>query len=138
MNARFLTTATLVGVIAGLLPAKAADPQLLNLVMPDAKVLAGVADVLEQERLGRLVVTQDLSVRNLERLIQEPSLKPSAKVGATPSAHIQELEKSFSRQLGMRVQIRSAGKKGRIIIHYATLDQFDQLQEKLGVPSEST
>jgi hypothetical protein len=37
-----LTTATLVGVLAGLLPAKAADPELLSLVMPDAKVLAGV------------------------------------------------------------------------------------------------
>ena len=42
MNARFLTTATLTTVFAGVLPATAADPQLLNLVMPDAKVLAGV------------------------------------------------------------------------------------------------
>ena len=54
--------------------------------------------------------------------------------------HIQELEKSFARQLGMRVQIRTGTNKskGRIIIHYSSLDQFDQLSEKFGVPSEST
>ena len=40
MKPPILSAATLVAVFAGLLPA--ADPQLLNLVMPDAKVLAGV------------------------------------------------------------------------------------------------
>src|ERR1035438_3439084 len=40
MKARILTTAALVAVFAGTLPA--VDPALLNLVMPDAKVLAGV------------------------------------------------------------------------------------------------
>src|SRR5262245_34973109 len=44
MNARTLATSTLVAVFAGVLPAPAgaADPQLLSLVMPDAKILAGV------------------------------------------------------------------------------------------------
>jgi hypothetical protein len=42
MNARILLAATLVATSCGVLPAKAADPQLLGLVMPDAKVLAGI------------------------------------------------------------------------------------------------
>ena len=42
MNARILISATLVTVFAGVLPAKAADPELLYLVMPDVGVLAGV------------------------------------------------------------------------------------------------
>jgi hypothetical protein len=42
MNARIFLAATLVATLCGVLPAKAADPQLLGLVMPDAKVLAGV------------------------------------------------------------------------------------------------
>jgi hypothetical protein len=42
MNARILITAAMVSALCGVLPANAADPQLLNLVMPDAKVLAGV------------------------------------------------------------------------------------------------
>ena len=59
MNARFLTTATLATVFAGLLPAKAADPQLLNLVMPDAKVLAGVnVDQAKTSPFGQYVLSQ--------------------------------------------------------------------------------
>jgi hypothetical protein len=42
MNARILLAATLVATSCGVLPAKAASQQLLGLVMPDAKVLAGV------------------------------------------------------------------------------------------------
>src|ERR1019366_7580016 len=42
MNPRILLAATLVATSCGVLPAKAADPQLLGLVMPDAKVLAGI------------------------------------------------------------------------------------------------
>ncbi len=36
----------------------------------------------------------------------------------------------------MRVQVRQAGKKGRgrLVIHYASLDQFDDLLARLGVP----
>ena len=111
----------------------------LKLSPGHAKLLASVPDVLEQERLANLCVSQDLSVRNLERLVQHPSAPPAPKATEAVSPHIQELEKTFARQLGMRVQIRTTSKsKGRIIIHYASLDQFDQLQEKLGVESENT
>lgn len=42
MNARILATATLAVVFTGILPAMAADSQLMSLVMPDARVIAGV------------------------------------------------------------------------------------------------
>ena len=59
MNARFLTTATLTTLFAGVLPATAADPQLLNLVMPDAKVLAGVnVDQAKTSPFGQYVLSQ--------------------------------------------------------------------------------
>src|SRR5205085_9140667 len=100
-----------------------------------AKVIAGVSDVLEQERLSKLALAQDLSVRNLERLLTLPKLQnePISKNRSSP--HMQELEKTFARQLGMRVQIRTgkSKSKGRLIIHYASLDQFDELLEKLGI-----
>ena len=106
-----------------------------RLSLGHAKVLAGVSDILEQERLGKLVVSQGLSVRNLERLVQSPAAPTPAKPTKQVSAHLHELEKSFARQLGMRVQIRSGTNKakGRVVIHYASLDQFDQLLDRLGV-----
>ena len=110
-----------------------------RLSLGHAKVLAGVSDILEQERLANLVVSQGLSVRNLERLVQSATPPaPGRATKSSPTAHLQDLEKSFARQLGMRVQIRSGANKskGRVVIHYGSLDQFDQLLEKLGIESE--
>jgi ParB family chromosome partitioning protein len=108
------------------------------LTLGHAKLLAGISDVLEQQRLAQLVVAQELSVRNLERLIQQPQGNPSAIAHAVPSAYIAELEKNLSRQLGMRIQVYRGGKKGngRLVIHYGSLDQFDQLLGKLGMNVE--
>lgn len=111
------------------------------------KLLAGVNDVLEQERLAKLVLQQGLSVRNLEKAILEsatgsaPTPPPTAADAKTKQgldAHYAELEKSIARQIGMRVNVkagRSKG-KGKVTIHYGSLDQFDQLMERLGVEVE--
>ncbi|MFN4244331.1 MAG: hypothetical protein ACK4PI_13975, partial [Tepidisphaerales bacterium] len=48
-------------------------------------------------------------------------------------AHYARLEKTISAELGMRVQLRANKGKGKITIHFATLEQFDELMEKLGV-----
>ena len=101
-----------------------------------AKLLAGVQESVEQERLANLVVTQDLSVRNLERLLAGAPT-PTPTKGANATAHVLDLEKTLARQLGMRVQIRTMKKgKGRLVIHYASLDQFDELLGRLGIQPE--
>jgi ParB family chromosome partitioning protein len=101
-----------------------------------AKLLAGVGDRAEQERLANLVVTQDLSVRNLERLLAGAAPVPAPKA-APVSAHVLDLEKNLARQLGMRVQVCSGKKgQGRVVIHYASLDQFDELLGRLGIQAE--
>jgi len=112
-----------------------------RLSLGHAKLLASVPDILEQNRLGQLVVTQELSVRNLERLIQEQKqiAQPVVPTRATTSAHLLDLERTLSRQLGLRVQIRSAGRsktKGRLVCHFANLDQFDDLMTRLGLSAE--
>src|SRR5207248_4007322 len=73
------------------------------LTLGHAKLLAGVQDILEQERLSNLVVSQGLSVRNLERLLQDGAQRHKAPEPAAPSAHLQDLEKSLSRHLSLRV-----------------------------------
>jgi len=109
-----------------------------RLSMGHAKLIASASDLLEQERLANLVVLQGLSVRNLERIMKEPPKPPPQRTGPATTAHIAELEKSLTRQLGLRVQIRCAAKKGkgRLIIHYANLDQFDELLGRLGVKAD--
>jgi ParB family chromosome partitioning protein len=109
-----------------------------KITLGHAKVLAGVNDVLEQTRLANLAAEQQLSVRNLERMIQTKSAPAAVPSAAGKSAHLVDLEKSLARQLGMRVQVKSGAKrgKGRLIIHYADLDQFDQLLAKMGLKAE--
>src|SRR5688572_5018055 len=99
-----------------------------------AKLIAGVPDLLEQERLANLVLLQGLSVRNLERVMKEVP-KHQQRTAQPPSPLIHDLKKNLARQLGMRVQVRSAAKKckGKLIIHYASLDLFDELLSRLGV-----
>ncbi len=98
MNARtLLTTASLATLLAVALPAKAADPQLLNLVMPDAKVLAGVnVDQAKTSPFGQYVLsliqsTQDL---HLQQLTSETGFDPTRDVHevlvastGTPGSH---------------------------------------------------
>jgi ParB family chromosome partitioning protein len=115
-----------------------------RLTLGHAKILAGVTDPLEQERLGSLVVSQELSVRNLERAIAIGPSAEATKPGDHPappdkrSAHIQDLERNLARQLGIRVQLKTSSKKGqgKMILHYASLDQFDSLLQRLGVETE--
>src|SRR5579863_8849604 len=57
MKARILTTATLVVVFSGTLPA--VDQNLLNLVMPDAKIVAGVNVVTAKNSpFGQYILSQ--------------------------------------------------------------------------------
>ena len=110
-----------------------------KLSLGHAKLLAGISDKLEQERLAALVIAQDLSVRNLERAIQGRIAEPPKSRASVSTAYITDLEKSLARQLGLRVNVKPSRKngKGRLVIHYNTLDEFDQLMKSLGVKAES-
>lgn len=108
-----------------------------QLSLGHAKLLAGVEDIVEQQRLAELCFVQDLSVRNLERLLAGGPAESSPSTPRAPSAHLIDLEKSIARQLGMRVQVRSGKQgKGKLTIHYASLDQFDELMKRMGVRTE--
>jgi ParB family chromosome partitioning protein len=108
-----------------------------KLSLGHAKLLAGVSDILQQQRLAEICVTQELSVRGLERLLAGRQPPVPASKNKPSSAHLQHMEKAIARQLGMRVQLRAASKtKGRLVIHYASLDQFDELLKRMDIRLE--
>jgi hypothetical protein len=82
MNARIVTTATLFTAFAGVFAAPAADSQLLGLVMPDAKVLAGVnVDQAKASPFGLYVLTQiQLDNSGLQQLIALANFDPTRDV----------------------------------------------------------
>jgi len=82
MNARTLTTATLFTAFAGVLTASAADSQLLSMVMPDAKVVAGVnVDSAKASPFGLYILTQMQSNNtDLQQLITLTGFDPTRDV----------------------------------------------------------
>src|SRR6266481_1654960 len=84
MSARTFSATTLAAIFAGVLPATAAaaDPQLLSLVMPDAKVLAGVN--VEQARnslFGQYVLnTMKFDDAELQTLVSLTGFDPRRDV----------------------------------------------------------
>ena len=110
--------------------------------MGHAKVLAGVTDLAEQARLAQLVVDQGAQRAepgaDRERRPASPQHPHLPKRPRPIPPTLRILEKTLSRQLGMRVQVRAGKKKGRgrLILHYGSLDQFDDLMSKLGVATD--
>ena len=107
-----------------------------------AKLLVGVHLPEKQIALARRTVDEELSVRALEIIIAEVPETPVADgrpVAAPANAHLRDLEHRFTTHLGMKVQIRpssSAKGRGKLVIQYKTLDEFDLLKERLGVETE--
>src|SRR6185312_10541559 len=80
MNVRLASTAALAGLFAAMLPARAADPQLLNLVMPDAAVLAGVnVDQAKTSTFGQFILNQVQSA-DIQKLAAATGFDPTRDV----------------------------------------------------------
>ena len=100
-----------------------------------AKLLAGLEDIVRVELLAKMVVEQGLSVRALEKLLKANAAHRPAPVGKPAVPHIADLERRISRDLQMRAEVKQGlkGKKGKLVLHYASLDQFDELLNRLGI-----
>jgi ParB family chromosome partitioning protein len=103
-------------------------------------ILALPTDELRRKLANRAMAGR-LSVREVERLVRRylTGRKAEDKKYAKP-AHIIDLEKKLSLQLGTNVAIetRKNGQRGKIIIEFHTLDEFDRITEKMGLESLET
>lgn len=113
-----------------------------KLSLGHAKVLAGMTEKSRQEELAKRVAEEGMSVRNLERVLEALATQPAAVAEkdkkVPPSAHMKDLERTMTSQIGMRVVLKTSSQKGKgkVVIHYSSLDEFDQLLDKLGVKTE--
>ncbi len=96
-----------------------------------------IAAAPDPERLARIIVDGDLSVRQAEALSRQGdggSPAPRARVAAsaaTKDADTQALEQDLSEALGLSVQIADRGGAGEVRVRYATLEQLDSLCQRL-------
>lgn len=92
-----------------------------------------------RHKLANRAMAGRLSVREVERLVRRYVSGTTRKTPAeTKAAYIVDLERKLEEVLGTRVRIesRKKGNRGRIIIDYYSLDDFERVTEKIGLASE--
>jgi len=99
-------------------------------------ILALPTDELKRKLANRALAGR-LSVREIERLVRQ-HLDNDNKKKKQPTdrePHIVELEGKLTQQIGSRVKIdtQKSGKRGKIVIEFNSLDEFDSVLDRLGV-----
>ena len=97
------------------------------------KALLGLDSVAQQIRLTQLVLSNSLSVRELENQIAQhkPISAKRRAVAKDKDPYIADVENQLQRSLGTKVRILAAKKRGRIQIEYYSKDDRDRLIERL-------
>ncbi|MCB9850411.1 MAG: ParB/RepB/Spo0J family partition protein [Phycisphaerales bacterium] len=126
-------------------------PQVKELVaegqlsMGHARSILGVEGTQRRCELAQAAVANGLSVRALEEIVRRKRLgrdvtQPADQADETrkpagPQANVADLENRFQQALATKVKIKPGrGKgRGRIVIDYFSLDDFDRIAGKLGV-----
>lgn len=99
--------------------------------MGHARALITAADPV---KLAQLVAEKGLSVRETEALASQSKTSApggAKRAGTHKDPDIRALENDLSQTLGLKVGIAHKGKGGQLLISYGTLDQLDELCQRL-------
>ena len=105
-----------------------------ELEFSEARVLLQLLDAEMIPKIAAQAVEKHLSVKQLEELVQRTNIpagtmpKPAAPV---VDPNVREAQMELERSLGLRVQIRDRKGKGKIVIAYSSLEDFDRVVEVL-------
>lgn len=110
-----------------------------QLAMGHARAILGLPTDDLRRKLANRAMAGRLTVREVERLVRK-ALAPPAEGKQAPAAkpaHIADLEDKLSSELGTKVTIetKKEGRRGRIIIEFYSLDEFDSITERMGLAS---
>ena len=103
-----------------------------QLDMGHARALLGLAEA-DQPRAAKMVLNKKLSVRQTEWLVKSinrPAAPTNAEVEQS-TVDIRLLEDDLSKKLGAKVDLQHGAKKGKLIIHYHSLDELDGILERI-------
>jgi len=101
------------------------------LEMGHARALIAL-DAARQIELARRVAAKGLSVRDTEALVQKMLRGAAAPRRKKSDRDLARLEEELAERLGTTVEIKTARKgRGKLIVHYASLDHLEQLLKKL-------
>jgi len=96
-----------------------------------ARALVSITDIKKQKAIAEKVVLEDLSVREVEKLIkqtEETGIKISKEKPAK-SIEISSIEEELKEILGTKVTLKHNGKKGKLEIAYFSRNELERLIE---------
>lgn len=111
-----------------------------QLTMGHARALLTLPTDEMRRKLANRALAGRLSVREVERqvrvLLEGAKRSPAEK--REKAAHIVDLERRLQTVLGTKVRIEPnrRGQRGRIVIDYYSIDEFERLTESMGLRSE--
>jgi len=106
-----------------------------QLTFGHARALLALQEPEEMERAAQRIADNSLSVRQTETLVQE-LIDPSRKAKKAPKplapvdANVRDAQERLQRALGLKVTIEDHSGRGKVIIEYARLEDFDALMER--------
>jgi ParB family chromosome partitioning protein len=131
-------------------------PPSIQRMIGDGRLTAGHARALLatpdrdlQEELADEILNRGLSVREVEQLVRErmsPAPEPEAPVDPQPVAPpprtppalrepaVLELEELLSARLNTRVSVSLSGKRGRVVVEFADLDDLERIYRVITPP----
>ncbi|MEM7196772.1 MAG: ParB/RepB/Spo0J family partition protein [Pseudomonadota bacterium] len=108
-------------------------PETVQVMVGDGALSMGHARVLVgrdgAQELAETIIAQNLSVRQAEALAMQGTKKTRLGKNSKRTPEIIDAEDALSNAIGMRVTIQQAPntQKGKLIIHYDSLDAFDHI-----------
>jgi len=92
-----------------------------------AKVLAGLSTAEAQLKLAQKIVSEQLSVRQIEQMISGQKKDRGTKSKKEEPHRFRSLEEQFRKRLGTKVQVKAGTRGGQVIIHYFSDDELDRI-----------
>ncbi len=106
-----------------------------ELTFGHARSLLALEHAEEMESAAQRIVDRSLSVRQTESYVQElidPSRKARKEPKPSPPVdpNVRDAQERLQRALGLKVNIEDHNGRGKVIIEYARLEDFDALMER--------
>jgi len=94
-----------------------------------AKVILATDDAQKQRKLCQMIISNSLSVRELENLVNTslPQRKRKAATAKTTDPYVLEFERSLQLALGTKVRIVAHKKRGKILIDYYSPQDLERI-----------
>lgn len=99
--------------------------------MGHARALLGLEDPELQISLARQMIQDNLSVREVERLVTRLRKAPGERAPSAPDPDLHALQEELLKILGAKVMISGNRDKGIVKIYYYSLDELNKIYDQI-------